>query len=661
MTQPASKHQREQERLNALKNLNILDTLPEHEYDQIVQLASYISGKPIALISLVDENRQWFKAKIGIEAEETPRDIAFCAHAILGNEPFVVENAENDERFKHNPLVTGPAQFKFYAGLPISAPGSELPIGTLCVIDTSASKLNSDQLKALEALKDQVENLLRLRSQIQELSIKKEQIRELSERQEYILEGAGLGAWDWWLDNNRVYFDARWCEMLGLNFSDVQHHLSTWESRVHPEDIAGAYGDIESYLAGKTEYYENIHRMRHQNGQWVWILDRGRISERDENGKPLRFTGTHLDITELKKNEQLFSEMQNLTKTGGWQLDFESEEIVWTDQTYKITETAKSQKLTIAQALCLHTPEGQNQVRDKLVKCRSGQIFELDLELMTAKQQKKWVFIKGIPIFNALGKVTQAIGILQDITLQKAQALELDQILLQASHASKMASLGELSAGVAHEINNPLAIAHGALTALEKHLEDESPLRKQTDLLKTGISRIAKIVRGLRRFSRTESKSDRKTFDLLEIVQNSLIFVETKKREIGAMLELQAPEQPVFVEVNGPEIEQILINLVQNALDAVRDKKDKSVTLKWGLSASQRAFVVVQDSGSGVPEAVRAQIFQPFFTTKAVGKGTGLGLSISKGIAQDHQGDLRLATEISPACFELTLPSKATG
>src|SRR5215469_438444 len=123
----------EQARLEELRKLAILDTPREAAYDDLAQLAAFVCQAPIATITLVDEDRQWFKARVGVEAVQTPRSESFCAHAILGDELFVVPDAREDERFCSNPLVTGDPGIRFYAGMPITGPSGH-NLGTLCVI-----------------------------------------------------------------------------------------------------------------------------------------------------------------------------------------------------------------------------------------------------------------------------------------------------------------------------------------------------------------------------------------------------------------------------------------------------------------------------------------------------------------------------------------------
>jgi GAF domain-containing protein len=152
----------EAERLAALRDYRILDTAAEQAYDDITALAAQICDVPIAMISLVDESRQWFKSRLGLNEQETPRDVAFCAHAILQAEPLIVRDALKDLRFADSALVTRSPNIRFYAGFPLSSPEG-FALGTLCAIDRRPRRLSDPQKHAMQALSRQVMALLELR------------------------------------------------------------------------------------------------------------------------------------------------------------------------------------------------------------------------------------------------------------------------------------------------------------------------------------------------------------------------------------------------------------------------------------------------------------------------------------------------------------------
>jgi GAF domain-containing protein len=160
----------EQERLEALHGFDILDTPAEKAFDDLVRLALYICETPIAAVSFIDKDRQWFKSKVGIAVPETKRDISFCAHALtLPNETLIVPDASLDVRFSDNPLVTGEPKIRFYAGAPLVTEDGFV-LGTLCVIDHVPKELSAAQTKALEVLRNQVMRELELHRKNIELS-----------------------------------------------------------------------------------------------------------------------------------------------------------------------------------------------------------------------------------------------------------------------------------------------------------------------------------------------------------------------------------------------------------------------------------------------------------------------------------------------------------
>ena len=170
---PSPKPKNEKQRLKVLWQYDVLDTVPEEIFDELADLAAHICEAPIALISLIDEDRQWFKSKIGMTISETSRDISFCAHAILNNDLLIVPDATQDERFKNNPLVTSDPRIRFYAGAPLVTPDGHA-LGTLCVMDNVPRTLRSEQQQALLVLARHVMTQLELRRHARELAAARE-------------------------------------------------------------------------------------------------------------------------------------------------------------------------------------------------------------------------------------------------------------------------------------------------------------------------------------------------------------------------------------------------------------------------------------------------------------------------------------------------------
>jgi len=168
----------ETERLAALRDYHILDTEAERVYDDLTRVAAYICDVPIALVSLVDTPRQWFKSRLGLSRAETPRDVAFCAHAILQPEPLIVRDALKDARFADNPLVRRAPRIRFYAGFPLHSPEG-FALGTICVMDRKPRALTKEQTKAMQALARQVMALLDLRRVSEHLADTLEHVKTL--------------------------------------------------------------------------------------------------------------------------------------------------------------------------------------------------------------------------------------------------------------------------------------------------------------------------------------------------------------------------------------------------------------------------------------------------------------------------------------------------
>jgi C4-dicarboxylate-specific signal transduction histidine kinase len=235
---------------------------------------------------------------------------------------------------------------------------------------------------------------------------------------------------------------------------------------------------------------------------------------------------------------------------------------------------------------------------------------------------------------------------------------EVTQLTKGLIQNSKMAALGEMSAGVAHEVNNPLAIIVTCLTNLEAALktgDSQQKIESSISKIRAATSRITRIVQGLLNFSREEGVGQFKLTDLREVANGALDLCHEKFRSEGIELIYQDPDSAVICNCDRYQILQILINLLNNAFDSCRTVPEPKIEMLLEKD-SDYAMFVVKDNGPGVPPEIENQIMEPFFTTKEIGHGTGLGLSISLGLAKAHRGTLFLDRKISNSAFKLRLP-----
>lgn len=622
------------------------------------------------------------------------------------------------------------------------------------------------------------QRILAERIKAQEIITEHNRLLTLSnDRFEKALEGAGLGSWDWWLDSNKVIFDKRWCDMLGLDSKTVDHNFLTWKSLVHPDDIERATKDVADYVSGLTPIYENIHRMKHVNGNWVWILDRGRISERDETGRATRFTGTHFDITSRMESEHLHEKMEKISKIGPWQFDFETSSFHGSRQTYEVFALGHEYPIQNVFGPAFYSPQEFKKLKILLERARQGTAFSDQFEITDAKGEKKIIEINSEPVKNVDGFIHRLIGTIQDVTLahktrfllEEAQRVakvgswtynlitkqidwtkqmfdlfpedsakgpptferhrstihpddlahweatvgkcasegtpyqmrfrsmfpdgivkwifavgeakrnrdgtiwaiggtcqdvtELvqmeERVKAERNHAAqsaKLASLGEMAAGIAHEINNPLAIVTMHANLL---INEPLPNKSSDRVLKIikSTERIGKIVNGLRKFSRSSARSKKANHRLAEVVNEAVALTQFRAKRIDAKVDLEIDPE-VEVICNEIEIEQVVVNLLNNALDAISDHEDRWTKVRV-YKEGKEAYLVVQDSGPPMPESVRSKLFEPFFTTKVVGEGTGLGLSIVKGILDEHGAKIFVDPTEPNTTFKVRFPIAA--
>ncbi len=309
-------------RLAALEEYDILDTPPEPAFDNIVSLAKQICEAPVALISLVTGDRQWFKARSGFEPSETPLEQSVCAHALLTGSVLIIPDLTLDERTKHNTLVTGEPFIRFYAGAVLNTPSGEA-IGTLCVIDNAPrpAGLTEAQTEALQDLAEQVITILELRRVVEDrndvviqqrrtvrATLKRALSSEAARNKQYRIDGwlapaqqaGGIGAFELDMKTNTSRVTPEMCRLYGLAVND-QYPATTFEALTYEEDnylVSNQSTRLEGNVILDIEY----RIKRADDGALRWLSRRGELVH-DDNGQPVAFRGTVQDVTKRKQAE----------------------------------------------------------------------------------------------------------------------------------------------------------------------------------------------------------------------------------------------------------------------------------------------------------------------------------------------------------------------
>ncbi|MGE3608266.1 MAG: PAS domain-containing protein [Bacteriovoracaceae bacterium] len=277
--------------------------------------------------------------------------------------------------------------------------------------------------------------------------------------------------------------------------------------------------------------------------------------------------------------------------------------------------------------------------------------IKIEKEPISTPLGEKWLETRKVPTYKSDGSPDLLIGIALDITeeidLQKALDIE----KAKAIHNAKLASLGEMSAGIAHEINNPLTIISGNISLLATYRENPEKFQGKLLTMQKATDRIEKIVAGLKKFSRSSSGKEHKITPLSSMVIEALTLTEAKAK-INSVQILSQIEPELEILCEEIEIEQVLVNLINNGIDAIKNLDEKWIKIV-GLKRNNQVIIQVQDSGKCISKEIEEKLFEPFFTTKPIGEGTGLGLSISKGILDQHHATISLNRSFPNTCFEI--------
>lgn len=666
-------------RLAALKDYAILDTEQDAALDAMVRLASYICQAPVAAISLVDEKRQWFMASVGLDAKETSRDIAFCAHTILQQEPLIVADAHLDARFFDNPLVTSAPNICFYAGVPLAAYDGQ-HLGTLCVIDSVPRELTPEQLLALRVLADNIMSHLDLRlshkrsreyaAQIQQknaqLEASQRQIAELSEH----LPGM--------IFQFRVYSDGRasfpYCsdgiaEIFELSpLQVVQDAAPVKELLCDPvavmESIASSARIVQPW---SQEFCVNLPVKGRR-----WLAGQAR-PEKQQDGSVL-WHGFISDITERKSGEDALREVRErlelATRAGGvgvWDWDVKGNVLTWDDQMFALYGVKREQfggaYADWRSGICADELEQA----DLSVQMALRGEKEYDTEFRVRWPDGTIRNIRSIATvkFDADGQPLRMIGTNWDITSLKQAGQAMQQAKVAAEQLAN--SKSEFLANMSHEIRTPMNAVIGlSELALESAdlLERESYLRQINESSRS-LMGILNDILDLSKIEARQLSIENAVFDLGDLLDtlNRMFMMCAQDKGVGFSIVREEPI-PRLITGDALRLRQILTNLLGNAF---KFTKHGSVTLeiKSAKTASTGVTLsfIIRDSGIGMTEAQLEGLFQPFSQADSTISrrfgGTGLGLSISLNLAKLMGGDIRVESHPGAGSvffFSVTLP-----
>ncbi len=623
-------------RLKTLQDLAILDSPREQSFDDVALAAMHVCTVPVAVVSLVDKDRQWFKSCLGLDAKETPRDVAFCAHAILTpDDIFVVEDATKDERFKDNDLVTGPPNIRFYAGAPLVTDDG-FALGTLCVIDYVPRQLNAQQREVLFALSRQVVQLLRLRSAHDLIQEKEKLVSSLLKN----FPGAAYRCQadeEWTLH----YLSEEVEQLTGYPISAfMQEPRLGFTDLMHPSDVV-RMNEISARALNSKTPFELEYAIQRADGNWRYVQEIGR-GVYNKKGELEFIDGFIWDI-----QARIDSEYEKRAMANKMAQFFESASIgiLQVGDDGKILaanpEISKMLGYSSAELKNMHfldiTPES-----DKLKS-------NLNVELIRTTGrfgpfEKHYVHKNGNPI------PVEISGFLINVHEGQGQAWwTLVKDIREQQRIDRLKS--EFISTVSHELRTPLTSISGALGLISSNALGVLPdkVKNMLDIAYRNSQRLSFLINDL--LDMEKLIAGKMSFEmgnhLVEKLVQQTMLENTSyadKYQVSFVLEDKSPG--AVIRVDAFRFQQILNNFLSNAAKYSPPQSNIHIVVE---DADGWVRISVHDQGQGIPEEFKSHIFQKFSQadssdTREKG-GTGLGLAISKELVERMQGKIGFESE----------------
>lgn len=541
--------------------------------------------------------------------------------------------------------------------------GLKLPDGTQKWISINATPIETSEIcngKVLEGVPANRQAICTF-SDVTAIILNQRELKRRGEVLSTIFENSPVGIIQLNSDLKFVMANSAYQELVGYTEAELKN-LKLLDI-THPEDCASTLSAVPQLNSGTPlKFFEK--RYIHKSGKVIWARVSSRVIQFEGSNEMNYFSAVE-DVSEARENEQKLNLERDrfLRAAERFRAIFNSnpnpvlvfsENGIFDCNPAALTILgARSKDEILYKHPALFSPEIQPDGSSSKAKA-----IEMD-ELARAQgvHRFEWThrrldgsdFIVEVTMAPIGGMDSKSMLVLwNDLTEKKQKDWQLMQ-------KSKLASLGEMSAGVAHEINNPLAIISGTIKILPKIAGDPEKFHTKIASIEKSIERISKIVLGLKKFSRTSEKKQSVPCQLSKIISEVVDLTQTKTRLSFVELSVECKTDALILG-NEIEIEQILINLIHNAVEAIDGLKQKWIRIRL-YEEGQEIVLQLRDSGPGIPESVRTKLFEPFFTTKPIGKGTGLGLAIVKGILDEHQATIEILSKEPNTCFEIRFPA----
>lgn len=626
----------EVQRQQALDQTGLLNNDSDSRFDRITRLARDLFCVPIALVSLIDNNRQWFKSRQGLDASETPREISFCGHAILSSEPLIIENALGDERFCDNPLVKNAPDIRFYAGVPLHTTDG-YRLGTLCLIDNKPRSFSNTDIEKLKDLGSMVEDLIQADiARRNEYGNLETSLNDVQKRMQLVVQGMNLGTWQYNVQNGETIFNERWAEMLGYTLEELEPtSIETFGNLTHPEDSDRVEMALKEHFAGKVKDYSVKFRMRHKQQYWKWILSQGQVLEWSEEGDPILMYGAHVDIDNevtadnlLKKSEARLRGLFDFSPIGIALNDFETGQFLDLNAAL-IAPTGYTHEEFVNLSYWDLTPKEYEPEEQKALASlqETGGYGPFEKEYIRKDGTRYPIRLQGM-LSQELDGTKVIWSLVEDIT--------------ESKKIDKMKD--EFIATVSHELRTPLTAIRGALGLMSGGVTGELP-EKTKKLLSTAERNTARLMLlindllDMEKLVAGKMTMDSKSQPIGPILNEAIESVDDYLHERKVLLQTPKHWPAVNVYADGPRLTQALANLLSNAIKFSPEEKQVEISVR---KMKESIEICIRDHGPGVAKEFQKQLFQRFSREDSSDNrklpGTGLGLAITHEICQQMGG-----------------------